>query len=208
MKKTTTQYDNACIDSDGYATMLVQFGEWCVPVKAKKLKLNAADVDVIHENLWNVGKFLLKDIPKIAEIVGNLVDDNEELLYWSSSSMAWKFCNDAFSGIDDDSDEAIDRLNVMIDNLYFDNKLFCLRGITNAVYTDEEIAEAFGQTCKPSVVDELLAEGAKHLKARAISKMNLAKHQHKKIPYADIGKAVVKAIESMSYAEIGKMLVS
>lgn len=207
MKKTTTQYDNAYIDADGYATMLVQFGEWCVPVKAKKLKLNAADVDVIHENLWNVGKFLLKDIPKIAEIVGSLVDDNEELLYWSPSSMAWKFCIERFSGIDNDSDEAIDRLNVMIDNLYFDNKLFCLRGIMNAVYTDDEISEVLGQS-KLSVVDELLAEGAKHLKSRAISKVNLAKHQHKKIPYADIGKAVVKAIESMSYADIGKMLVS
>ena len=121
MSNHEVPFKNAKKDHDGYATILVKFGDWYVPVKGKPLPLikeeapDLKEIKRINLTLWN-----LKDIPEIAELVGNLCggeDGYTAMLYWNGGEVAWKFYDEGLSGIDDESDEVIDELNKKIDKL-------------------------------------------------------------------------------------------
>ena len=114
-------FKDAKKDCNGYATLLVKFGDWYVPVKGKPLPLikeeapDLKEIKRINLTLWN-----LKDIPEIAELVGNLCggeDGYTAMLYWNGAEVAWKFYDEGLGGIDDESDEAIKELNRKIDEL-------------------------------------------------------------------------------------------
>lgn len=117
-------FKDAKKDCNGYATILVKFGDWYVPVKGKPLSLVKDELDEetdLNEiKRLNLTRWNLKDIPEIAKLVGNLCGGEDgyiAMLYWNGSEVAWKFYDEGLGGIDDESDEVIDELNRKIDEL-------------------------------------------------------------------------------------------
>lgn len=117
-------FKNAKKDHDGYATILVKFGGWYVPVKGRPLPLVkdelGEETDLSKIKRINLTRWNLKDIPEIARLVGNLCggeDGYTTMLYWNGIEVAWKFYDESLGGIDDESDEAITELNREIDKL-------------------------------------------------------------------------------------------
>lgn len=127
MKNYEIPFNKAKKDVDGYATLLVRFGEWYVPVKGRPLPLikeeldDETDLDEIKR--INLTRWNLKDIPEVAKLVGNLCggDDYTPMLYWNGREVAWKFYDEGLGGIDDESDEILEKLDKKIDEL---NKTF------------------------------------------------------------------------------------
>lgn len=123
MKNYEIPFNNAKKDADGYATLLVRFGEWYVPVKGRPLPLIKEELDEetdLNEiKRINLTRWNLKDIPEIAKLVGNLCgeDGYTAMLYWNGSEAAWKFYDEGLGGIDDDSDEILEKLDKKINKL-------------------------------------------------------------------------------------------
>ena len=134
-------FKDAKKDCNGYATLLVKFGDWYVPVKGKPLPLtkeeapDLKEIKKINLTCWN-----LKDIPEIAKLVGNLCGGEDgyiAMLYWNGSEVAWKFYDEGLGGIDDESDEVIDELNRKIDEL--DKTLYKPHDDNAGNYGDESV---------------------------------------------------------------------
>ena len=124
MKNYEIPFNNAKKDSDGYATLLVEFGDWYVPVKGRPLSLVKDELDeetdLSEIKRLNLTRWNLKDIPEIAKLVGNLCggeDGYTAMLYWNGAEATWKFYDEGPGGIDDESDEVINELNKKIDML-------------------------------------------------------------------------------------------
>ena len=217
-------FNNAEKDCDGYATILVKFGKWYVPVKGKPLPLIKEEEEVpdlkeikrINLTRWN-----LKDIPEIAKLVGNLCrgeDGYTARLYWNGNECAWKFYDYNLSGIDDDSDEVIDELNRKIDKL---DKILYKPHDDNAGNTGDEDVHCIylgnsnvnlwddgtSELKKRGLIDELLQHGPESLKARFVSMVNNARSKHQKIPYAEIGEALRYVSADLTNEQLGKLFL-
>ena len=134
-------FKDAKKDCNGYATILVKFGDWYVPVKGKPLPLIKEEAPDLKEiKRINLTRWNLKDIPEIAKLVGNLCGGEDgyiAMLYWNGSEVAWKFYDEGLGGIDDESDEVIDELNRKIDEL--DKTLYKPHDDNAGNYGDESV---------------------------------------------------------------------
>lgn len=222
MKDYEVPFKNAKKDCNGYATILVKFGEFYVPVKGKPLPLikeespSLKDIKRINLTRWN-----LKDIPEIAELVGNLCggeDGYTTKLYWNGNEVAWKFYDECLGGIDDESDEAIDELDRKIDKL--DKTLYKPHddhvgnmGDENVhcVYLGNSGVELWddgkSELQKTNLIDEDLKHSPEHLKECAISIVDSARDKHQKIPYAEIGEALRYAATNLNDEQLGKLFL-
>lgn len=221
MKNYEVPFKNAKKDRDGYATILVNFGEYNVPVKGKPLPITKdettptlKEIKRINLTCWN-----LKDIPEIAKIVGDLCGCDEgitTLLYWNGYDCVWKLWSDDENLPEpeienDDDDEVMDLLDEKIEKL--ENNLYEPHDTDNygnfgdpdvhCVYLGNSDVKLFENSIQPSD-DELLQDDPKHLKANAISIVNNARNKHQKIPYAKIG----EALRCMTDEELGKIFVN
>ena len=216
-------FNNAEKDCDGYATILVKFGKWYVPVKGKPLPLikeeevpDLKEIKRINLTRWN-----LTDIPEIAKLVGNLCrgeDGYTARLYWNGNEGAWKFYDYNLSGIDDDSDEVIDELNRKIDKL---DKILYKPHDDNAGNTGDEDVHCIylgnsnvnlwddgtSELKKRGLIDELLQHGLESLKARFVSLVENARNRHQKIPYAEIGEALRYVSADLTNEQLGKLFL-
>lgn len=123
MKNYEIPFNKTKKDADGYATLLVRFGEWYVPVKGRPLPLVKEELDdgtdLNEIKRLNLTRWNLKDIPEIAKLVGDLCGENgyTSMLYWNGSEAAWKFYDEGLGGIDDESDEILEKLDKKINKL-------------------------------------------------------------------------------------------
>ena len=144
MKNYEIPFNNAKKDSGGYATLLVEFGDWYVPVKGRPLSLVKDELDeetdLSEIKRLNLTRWNLKDTPEIAKLVGKLCggeDGYTTMLYWNSREVVWKFYVECFGGIDDESDEVINELNKKIDML--DKTFYKLHDDNTGNYGDESV---------------------------------------------------------------------
>lgn len=216
-------FRNAKKDRNGYATILVKFGEFYVPVKGKPLPLikeEAPDLDEIKR--VNLTRWNLKDIPEISDLVGVLCGGGEgytEMLYWNGNECVWKFWDEGLGGIEND-DDTLEKLDKKIEELEDSHSLYephedragnmgdenvhCVYlGNSNVKLWDDGTTELK----KRCLVDELLQHGPDYLKARSISVVNSARNKHQKIPWAEIGEALRYAAADMTNEQLGKIFL-
>lgn len=222
MSNHEVPFKNAKKDCNGYATILVKFGEFYVPVKGKPLPLikeespSLKDIKRINLTRWN-----LKDIPEIAKLVGNLCggeDGYTTRLYWNGNEVAWKFCDEGLGGIDDESDEVIDELDRKIDKL--DKTLYKPHDDNAGNMGDEDVHciylgnsdvklwdDGASKPEKRGLIDELLQIGPECFKAHSVSIVNSARNRHQKIPYAEIGEALRYVAADLTDEQLGKIFL-
>ena len=98
MSNHEVPFRNAKKDRNGYATILVKFGEFYVPVKGKPLPLIKEEAPELKEiKRVNLTRWNLKDIPEISELVGVLCGGGEgytAMLYWNGNECVWKLWDD------------------------------------------------------------------------------------------------------------------
>lgn len=212
-------FSNAKKDANGYAKLVVRVGEWYVPALGKPVSFTAYDrchyligEDIAEIKRLNLTKWDLKDIPEIREKTGKLFGC-ESILYWNGNECAWKFFEDCFYGIDDESDEVIKMLDDYLDEhddefykphddharnfgntgahcVYFGNsnvKIF-------SDCDDEKAVESWDENeyVKPgsAKLGSVEIESLDHLGDEATELVRHARQSHKKIPYAEIGRAL------------------
>lgn len=218
-------FRNAKKDRNGYATILVKFGEFYVPVKGKPLPLIKKEAPELKEiKRVNLTRWNLKDIPEISELVGVLCGGGEgytEMLYWNGNECVWKFWNEGLGGIDNDDDDTLEKLDEKIeeleDSLYKphddhagnmgDEDVHCIYlGNSNVKLWDDGTTELK----KRGLIDELLQYGPKYLKARSVSIANSARNKHQKIPYAEIGEALryTVTVADLTDEQLGKLFIN
>ena len=211
-------------DRNGYATILVRFGEFYVPVKGKPLPLIKEEAPELKEiKRVNLTRWNLKDIPEISELVGVLCGGGEgytAMLYWNGSECVWKFWDEGLGGIDNDDDDTIAKLNKKIEELENSDSLYephedragnmgdedvhCIYlGNSNVKLWDDGTSELK----KRGLVDKILQHGPKYLKARSISIVNSARNRHQKIPYAEIGEALRHTAANLTNEQLGKIFL-
>lgn len=211
-------FSNAKKDPNGYAKLVVKVGEWYVPALGKPVSFTAYDrchallgTDIADIKELNLTKWDLKDIPEIREWTGKLFGC-ECILYWNGNECAWKFYEDSFGGIDDDSDEVIEMLDDYLDEhdsefykphddhagnfgdtgvhcVYFGNSDVRIFSDCN----DEEVEswDENGDVKAGSVkLGSVEIESLDHLGDEASELVRCARQSHKKIPYAEIGRAL------------------
>lgn len=237
----TIKFNTAKKDNDGFAKLLVKFGDWYIPMLGKPVPLNDEDAKFIMDeceeerNLveeikrLNLTRWILKDIPEVAALIGNLADGTASwLFYYNGSEDSWKFYDGHFAGIDedgDDFDERIDKLDELID--MWDSELYRPHneGVGNygnetvhGVYTDDlkKVLKNYNedddhdQDPDEAVCDEYdLVEYIKNIP----KKIDLARKQHKKLPYKEIGmeawerlQCIVEGGFADEFADLGKFL--
>ena len=223
MKGHEVPFKNAKKDRNGYATLLVKFGEWYVPVKGKPLSLIKEEAPELKEiKRVNLTRWNLKDIPEISKLVGVLCGGGPgytAMLYWNGNEAAWKFWDEGLGGIDNDDDKTIDQLDEKIEELdddfykphvdesgnMGDENVHCIYlGNSNVKLWDDGTTELK----KRGIVDELLQHGPDYLKARSISIVNSARNKHQKIPYAEIGEALRYTIADLTDEQLGKLFIN
>lgn len=216
-------FKNAKKDRNGYATILVKFGEFYVPVKGKPLPLIKEEAPDLKEiKRINLTRWNLKDIPEISELVGVLCGGGEgytEMLYWNGNECVWKFWDEGLGGIDNDDDDTLEKLDEKIeeleDSLYKphddhagnmgDEDVHCIYlGNSNVKLWDDGTTELK----KRGLIDVLLQYGPEHLKARSISIVNGARNKHQKIPYAEIGEALRYTAANLTDEQLGKLFIN
>lgn len=216
-------FRNAKKDRNGYATILVKFGEFYVPVKGKPLPLIKEEAPDLKEiKRVNLTRWNLKDIPEISELVGVLCGGGEgytEMLYWNGNECVWKFWDEGLGGIDNDDDDTLEKLDEKIedleDSLYKphddhtgnmgDEDVHCIYlGNSNVKLWDDGTTELK----KRGLIDVLLQYGPEHLKARSISIVNSARNKHQKIPYAEIGEALRYTAANLIDEQLGKLFIN
>lgn len=225
MSNHEVPFKNAKKDRNGYATILVKFGEFYVPVKGKPLPLIKEEAPELKEiKRVNLTRWNLKDIPEISELVGVLCGGGEgytEMLYWNGYECVWKFWDEGLGGIENDDDDTLDKLDEKIeeleDSLYKphddhagnmgDEDVHCIYlGNSNVKLWDDGTTELK----KRGLVDKLLQHGPKYLRARSISIVNSARNKHQKIPYAEIGEALryTVTIADLTDEQLGKLFIN
>lgn len=223
MKDHEVPFKNAKKDRNGYATILVKFGEFYVPVKGKPLPLIKEEAPELKEiKRVNLTRWNLKDIPEISELVGVLCGGGEgytEMLYWNGNECVWKFWNEGLGGIENDDDNTLEKLDEKIedleDSLYKphddhagnmgDENVHCVYlGNSNVKLWDDGTSELK----KRGLIDELLQHGPDYLKARSISIVNSARNKHQKIPYAEIGEALRYTAADLTDEQLGKLFIN
>lgn len=220
-------FRNAKKDRNGYATILVKFGEFYVPVKGKPLPLIKEEAPELKEiKRVNLTRWNLKDIPEISELVGVLCgggDGYTAMLYWNGNECVWKFWDEGLGGIENDDDDTLEKLDEKIEefensgSLYEphedragnmgDEDVHCIYlGNSNVKLWDDGTAELK----KRGLIDELLQHGPKYLRARSISIVNSARNKHQKIPYAEIGEALryTVTIADLTDEQLGKLFIN
>ena len=218
-------FRNAKKDRNGYATILVKFGEFYVPVKGKPLPLIKKEAPELKEiKRVNLTRWNLKDIPEISELVGVLCGGGEgytEMLYWNGNECVWKFWDEGLGGIENDDDDTLEKLDEKIeeleDSLYKphddhagnmgDEDVHCIYlGNSNVKLWDDGTTELK----KRGLIDELLQHGPKYLRARSISIVNSARNKHQKIPYAEIGEALryTVTVADLTDEQLGKLFIN
>ena len=223
MKDHEVPFKNAKKDRNGYATILVKFGEFYVPVKGKPLPLIKEEAPELKEiKRVNLTRWNLKDIPEISKLIGVLCGGGEGytvMLYWNGNECVWKFWYEGLGGIDNDDDDTLEKLDEKIeeleDSLYKphedhagnmgDENVHCVYlGNSNVKLWDDGTTELK----KRDLIDELLQHGPNYLKARSISIVNSARNKHQKIPYAEIGEALRLATADLTDEQLGKLFIN
>lgn len=211
-------FKNAKKDCNGYATILVKFGDWYVPVKGKPLPLIKEEVPDLKEiKRINLTRWNLKDIPEIAKLVGNLCGGESgytAMLYWNGGECAWKFYDEGLSGID----KVISEFNRKIDK--FDKTLYKPHDDNANNMGDEDVHciylgnsnvklwdDGSSELKKRGLVDKILQHGPECLKARSVSLVENARNRHKKIPYAEIGEALRYVSADLTNEQLGKLFL-
>jgi len=220
MKNHEISFKNAKKDKDGYATILVKFGEFYVPVKGKPLPLDKKEEDNYGDedeiNRLNLTHWNLKDIPEIAERVGVLCGEGyDDVLYWNGNETAWKFYYDGLGGIDNDDDDTIDWLDSKIEDL--EDSLYKPHDDHAGNMGDEDVHciydgksgislwnDGKDKTIKRTLADELTSNTWSNFYDAATEAVEKARKSHKKIPYAEIGEAIRKRIDSLNDEDIAK----
>lgn len=216
-------FKNAKKDRNGYATILVKFGEFYVPVKGKPLPLIKEEAPSLKEiKRINLTRWNLKDIPEISKLVGVLCGGCKgytEMLYWNGNECVWKFWNGCLGGIDNDDDDTLEKLDEKIEELedflyepheyragnIGDEDVHCIYlGNSNVKLWNDGTTELK----KRGLVDELIQHGPDYLKARSISIVNSARNKHQKIPYAEIGEALRNTAAYLTDEQLGKLFIN
>ncbi len=82
-------------DKDGYAALLVRFGDEYVPVKGRPLPLSKAiitNIGLDEIKRLNLTHWELKDIPEVAKVLGKICGNKlDTMLYWNGYKSAWEF---------------------------------------------------------------------------------------------------------------------
>lgn len=227
MKDHEVPFKNAKKDRNGYATILVKFGEFYVPVKGKPLPLIKEEAPELKEiKRVNLTRWNLKDIPEISELVGVLCGGGEgytEMLYWNGNECVWKFWDEGLGGIDNDDDDTLEKLDEKIEELEDSHSLYephedragnmgdenvhCIYlGNSNVKLWDDGTSELK----KKRLIDEILQHGPKYLKARSVSIVNSARNKHQKIPWAEIGEALryTVIVADLTDEQLGKIFIN
>lgn len=217
MKNHEVPFNDAKKDGDGFAKILVRFGDWAVPILAKPELLTKDDIDAVLEDKdssrnekieevkrLNLTRWILKDIPEVAKLTSKLADGKASwLFYYNGNEGTWKFWDAPFAGIDedgDDFDEKIVKLDKLIDKM--EDELYCPHLDHEGNYGDESIHAVYASDLK-SIHTGTLVENAVR---NAIAQQELCRKKHKKIPYFDIGLDFMASIAGVGPAEIGKAL--
>ena len=231
--KYEISFRDAMKDADGYAKLVVKVGEWYVPALGKPVSFTAYDrchnligEDIADIKRLNLTKWDLKDIPEIAERTGKLFGC-ECILYWNGHECAWKFFEDGFYGIDDDSDEVIEILDDYIDShstefyephndrgeIIGDKNVHCVYFGNSDVQifsdcSDKEVESWDGGFPEQNVVmlGCVEVDSFESLKDEALRLVSKARWDHKKIPYSEIGGALRQLVSKMDDIELGKCL--
>ena len=222
MKNHEISFKNAEKDKDGYATILVKFGEFFVPMKGKPLPLIKKDCPELDEIYRvNLTRWNLKDIPEIAKLVGSLCGNGyDDLLYWNGYEGVWKFWNEGLGGIDNDDDDILDELDEKIKELECGGDLYQPHLDETGNLGDESVHCVYdgksgipfwdngkAKTIKRTLADELTCNTCSNFYDAATEAVEKARHSHKKIPYAEIGEAIRKRIDSLNDEDIAKFFL-
>ncbi len=224
MKDHEVPFKNAKKDRNGYATILVKFGEFYVPVKGKPLPLIKEEAPELKEiKRVNLTRWNLKDIPEISDLVGVLCGGGEgytEMLYWNGNECVWKFWDEGLGGIENDDDDTLAKLDKKIEELEDSHSLYephedragnmgdenvhCVYlGNSNVKLWDDGTSELK----KKHLINDLVGCGPSYLKTRSISVVNHARNKHQKIPWAEIGEALRCAAADMTDEQLGKIFL-
>lgn len=224
MENHEVPFRNAKKDRDGYATILVKFGEFYVPVKGKPLPLikeKAPDLDEIKR--VNLTRWNLKDIPEISDLVGVLCGGGEgytEMLYWNGNECVWKFWDEGLGGIDNDDDITLEKLDEKIEELEDSHSLYEPHEDRAGNMGDENVHcvylgnssvklwdDGASELKKKRLINFLAGCGPSYLKGRSIFSVNSARAHHQKIPWAEIGEALRQAAADMTDERLGKLFL-
>lgn len=229
----TVLFNTAKKDKDGFVKLLVRFGDWYIPMFGKPIPLDNEDakfiMDVREEgcNLvkeikrLNLTRWILKDIPKVAALMGNLADGTASwLFYYNGSEGSWKFYDGPFAGIDEDGDDFEARLEALDELInVWDSEFYCPHNDSEGNYGDETVHGVYTDDLKKVLkncnesnypdeaeCDEYdLVEYIRNIP----KKIDLARKQHKKLPYEAIGIEAwerLKCIVNDDFADLGKFL--
>ena len=225
MKDYEVPFKNAKKDRNGYATILVKFGEFYVPVKGKPLPLIKEEAPDLREiKRINLTRWNLKDIPEISELVGVLCGGDEgynNMLYWNGSECVWKFWDEGLGGIDNYDDDTLEKLDEKIEELedsfyephedragnMGDEDVHCIYLGNSVVKLWDDGTTELKKKKRGGLIDELLQHGPDYLKARSISIVNSARNKHQKIPWAEIGEVLRHAATDLTDEQLGKIFL-
>lgn len=231
MKNHTVKFNTAKKDKDGFVKLLVRFNDWYIPMLGKPVPLADEDAEFIMDeceeecNLveeikrLNLTRWILKDIPKIAKLIGSLADGTESwLFYYNGSEGSWKFYDGPFTNINEDADDFeykisdVDSFIETWDKRFYRPHYDCLGNFgdetVHGVYSDDlkyvlgnenqnlkdydpnYTPDSFAEICDP-------VEFIKNIPA----KVGLARKNHKRIPYEEIGRELYAKITNRYHAD-------
>ena len=228
-------FKDAKKDKNGFAKILVRFGDFCVPMLGKPVALVKDDIAEVSDckkdaaaeiNRLNLTRWVLKDIPAVAKVLSESLANGKEswLFYYNGAEGTWKFWDAPFAGIDeganaDEFDEKLDKLDSIIDSV--EDDLYCPHidklgnygdESVHAVYSRKALKKIIGKDDDSSGNECCHSEDASELDLVAYVKqvpsiVGKARMQHKKIPYAEIGKRAFDMVSStLSDEELGKLI--
>lgn len=217
MKNYEVPFTLAKKDKDGYATLRVKFdGGRYVPVNGRPLPLDKDETPEREEvNRLNLTRWHLKDIPEIAKLVGSLCGNSKNctrMLYWNGGERAWKFYDDdPVAKIKSNTNDIIKKLNEKIADL--ENVFYKPHVDEEGNHGDDSVhavydalssnASDYDPDYDPTSDDEL--DPVVFIK-NIPAKIGLARKQHKKLPYEEIGEQVYEMFSTINSTEIGKIL--
>ncbi len=238
MKNYEVPFKDAKKDKDGYATLLVDFSGYYVPVKGRPLPLSK---DVIKEagldevKRLNLTRWELKDIPEIAKLTGTLCGKSlDAMLYWNGYVTAWKFDEAEYPPyVNEDRIDVHAALFPKIDKLetvfykphedhtgnYGDESVHCVYFGNSDVDIDiddldtEDTTEDMTDTTHFAYKSGPKPTKPLAVRCREMVDMDLdciirAKRQHKYVPYAELADTIKWFSNAMDRAAFGKAMAA
>lgn len=221
MEHHTVKFNTAKKNKDGFVKLLVKFDDWYIPMLGKPVPLVDEDFENVMMGEWekecnragkikrlNLTRWILKDIPRIAKLIGSLADGTTSwLFYYNGSEGSWKFYDRPFTRIGEDSDDfdykigEVDSFVETWDNQFYRPHYDCHGNFgddsVHGVYSDdlkcvlgkEKRENRILKDYDPNYTAESFAEVCDPVEfiKNIPAKVGIARKNHKRIPYEKIG---------------------